>query len=148
MGGDRHLGILAALTALVATGCIGESSLEFGTPVNLHVWSTPTTVEIDAPGWMTMVSSVYLCFEPPPRLPADAAQRENWDPGDACQDFGSHESRDGFKGSIPLTMLDADRRPAFEAAADWYVLLVALNGASATSATSSRFHAPPTPGPS
>ena len=142
MGGEgRRLGALT-LTALVAAGCIGESSLEFGTPVNLHVWTTPTTVEVDAPGWITKVSSVYVCNEPPPRLPSDAAQREDWSPGDACQDVGTYESPDGLRASIPLTTLDPGRRPAFDAAPDWYLLLVALDGGRATSTISSRFHAP------
>jgi hypothetical protein len=39
-------------------------------------------------------------------------------------------------------MLDPARRPKFEAAKDWYLLLVALEGDRATSAISSRFHAP------
>lgn len=142
MGGERRVLGALALTAFVAGGCIGESSLEFGTPVNLHVWTTPTTVEVDAPGWLTTVSSVYLCFERPPRLPSDAAQRENWSPGDGCQDLGTYESPDGFKASIPLTMLDPARRSDFAAARDWYLLLVALDGARATSTISSRFHAP------
>ena len=141
MGGDRRvLGL--ALTAVIAGGCIGDSSLDFGTPVNLHVWTTSTAVEVDAPGWLTAVSSMYLCFEPPPRLPSDAAQRMGWDPGGSCQDFGTYESPDGFKASIPLAMLDPSRRESFEAAGDWYLLLVALDGGRATSAISTRFHAP------
>ena len=141
MGGDRRL-VGLALLAVVAGGCIGESSLEFGTPVNLHVWTTPSTVEVDAPGWLTPVSSIYLCHEAPPRLPSDSGARVNWTPGDACQDFGTYESRDGFRASIDVGLLDPARRPAFEAAADWYLLLVAIDGDRATSAISSRFHAP------
>ena len=142
MGGERRVLGALALTAVVAGGCIGESTLEFGTPVNLHVWTTPTTVEVDAPGWLTTVSSIYLCSEPPPRLPSDSASRTNWSPGDACQDFGTYESPDGFRGSIDTVLLDPARRPSFEAATDWYVLLVAIDGDRATSAISSRFHAP------
>jgi hypothetical protein len=143
MGGDRRPLLTGlVMSAVVAGGCIGEGSLDLGTPVNLHVWTTPTTVEVDAPGWLTTVSSVYLCFEPPPRLPSDAAQRENWSPGASCQDFGTYESPEGFKGSIPLSMLDPARRSSFQAARDWYLLLVALDGGRATSAISSRFHAP------
>jgi hypothetical protein len=140
---ERRRALIAALgVAFLAGGCIGESSLDFGTPVNLHVWTTPTTVEVDAPGWLTAVSSIYLCFERPPRLPSEAAQREDWTPGQACQDVGTYESPDGLKASIPLTMLDPERRAGFDAAGDWYVLLVALDGGRATSAISSRFHAP------
>jgi hypothetical protein len=142
MGVDRrHVGALA-LISIVAGGCIGDSSLDFGTPVNLHVWTTPTTVEVDAPGWLTTVSSIYLCYEPPPRLPSDSASRTNWTPGVACQDFGTYESPDGLRGSIDIELLDPARRPAFETAADWYVLLVAIDRDRATSAISSRFHAP------
>jgi hypothetical protein len=142
MGGDRRL-VALALTAVVAGGCIGESSLEFGTPVNLHVWTTPTTVEVDAPGWLTTVSSIYLCSEAPPRLPSDSASRVDWTPGDACQDFGTYEGPDGFRASVDVGLLDPARRPVFEAAADWYLLLVARDGGRATSTISTRFHAPP-----
>src|SRR4029453_1692297 len=102
MGGDRRklVGLIAA--TLVVGGCIGDSSLDFGTPINLHVWSTPTTVEVDAPGWLTAVSSVYLCYEKPPRLPSDTASRDGWTPGGACQDVGTFESRGGLKASIPV----------------------------------------------
>lgn len=142
MGGDRCLIGGLVLTVTVAGGCIGEGSLDIGTPVNLHVWTTPTTVEVDAPGWLTTVSSVYLCFEPPPRLPSDDAQRVGWTPGASCQEFGTYASPDGFTGSLPLSMLDPARRARFDAVADWYLLLVAVDGDRATSAISSRFHAP------
>ena len=141
MGADRRI-LGLALTAVLAGGCVGQSSLDFGTPVNLHVWTTPATVEIDAPGWLTSASSVYLCSEAPPRLPEDATKREDWSPGDACQDFGTYESPDGFKASIDLQQLDTARNPGFETAGDWYVVLVALDGDRATSSISTRFHAP------
>lgn len=131
------------MTAVIAGGCIGESSLEFGTRVNLHVWTTETTVEVDAPGWLTTVSSVYLCFDRPPRLPSDSSQRVGWTPGASCQDYGSHASAEGFTESVPLSMLDPVRRERFEAASDRYLLLVAIDGDRATSAFSSRSHAPP-----
>jgi hypothetical protein len=140
----RDVRRLASLLAVIlaAGGCVGESSLDFGTPVNMHVWTTPTSVEVDAPGWLTDVSSAYLCFEQPPRLPADNASREGWTPGEACQDVGTFQTSDGLKTSIPLERLDPGRRAAFDAAADWYLLLVALDGNRASSAISSRFHAP------
>jgi hypothetical protein len=148
MGGDRRklVGLIAA--TLAVGGCIGDSSLDFGTPINLHVWSTPSTVEVDAPGWLTSRSAVYLCFEKPPRLPSDTASREGWTPGDACQDVGTYESHGGLKASIPVETLDPARRPAFEAADDWYLLLVARDGDRASSVISSRFHAPPDAAPS
>jgi hypothetical protein len=137
----RRLVGLVGVTLAVG-GCVGASSLDFGTPVNMHVWTTPTTVEVDAPGWLTAVSSVYLCSEQPPRLPADNASRTGWTPGGACEDVGTFQTRDGLKTSIPLESLDPASRPAFEAAPDWYLLLVARNGELASDAVSSRFHAP------
>jgi hypothetical protein len=148
MGGERRIIGTALAMTLVAGGCIGGSSLDFGTPVNIHVWSTPTTVEIDAPGWLTDVSVVYLCHAQPPRLPEEAALRVGWVPGDACQDVGTFETADGLKRSIPVDAIDPARRPAFDAASDWYLLLVARDGDRATSTISSRFHAPPGAGSS
>ena len=145
MGGERRVLGALAMTVFAVGGCLGDSTLEFGTPVNLHIWTTATTVEVDAPGWLGEATSIYLCFEPPPRLPSDAAQRLDWTPGDACQAFGTFDSSDGFKSSIPLSSLDPSRRSSFEGAPDWYVLLVALDGGRASSAMSSRFHAPRLP---
>ena len=136
----RLAGLLGMV--LAASGCVGSSSLDFGTPVNLHVWSTPTTVEVDAPGWLTAVSSVYLCSEQPPRLPDDNAARTGWTPGAACQDVGTFQAPGGLKTTIPLDSLDPIRRPSFDAAPDWYLVLVARDGERASSAISSRFHAP------
>jgi hypothetical protein len=145
MGDERRVLSALALTVVVAGGCLGESTLDLGTPVNLHVWTSETTVEVDAPGWLTAASSIYLCFAAPPRLPSDAVQRQEWDPGETCQDFGTIDSQEGLRASIPISMLDPDRRSAFEAAPDWYVLLVARDGGRATSAMTSRFHAPRLP---
>lgn len=143
MGGDRRLVIGLALTAVIAGGCIGESSLEFGTPVNLRVWTTETTVEVDAPGWTADTSRVYVCAAEPPRPPEGAADREGWAPGGSCQDFGTYPSADGLRATLPLGAFDADQQPAFDAASDWYLLLLGLDGARVSSSIRTRFHAPP-----
>ena len=142
----RLLGLVAVIVAV--GGCVGSSSLDFGTPVNLHVWSTPTTVEVDAPGWLTAVSSVYLCPEQPPRLPDDNAARTGWTPGAACEDVGTFKTPEGLKTTIAVDSLDPSRRPSFDAAPDWYLVLVARDGERASSAISSRFHAPGAAAPS
>ena len=79
MGPDRRLIAGLVVATVVAGGCVGGSSLDFGTPVNLHVSTTPTTVELDAPGWFADISAVYLCPDEPARLPDDAAKRVKLD---------------------------------------------------------------------
>jgi hypothetical protein len=143
MGADRRGLVSLFATALIAGGCVGGSSLDFGTPVNLHISTTPTSVELDAPGWFANVAAVYLCPSEPARLPDSPADRVDWTPGAACEFMGSYPSRDGLTLSLPLSGLKPERRPAFDAAADWYLVLMNLDGNRVGSAISSRFHAPP-----
>lgn len=143
MGDERRVLGALALTVVVAGGCFGSSSLDTGTPVILHVWTTPTSVEVDAPGWITDASRIYLCAAEPPRPPDDAIGRKGWVPGGPCQDFGTYPGPDGLRVSLPLGGLDADQQPVFDAAADWYLLILELDGDRVASSIRSRFHAPP-----
>lgn len=149
MQADRRLGRAPAVVAVIAsvvavTGCVVEAgSLDGpGGPVNMHVWTTPTTVEVDAPGWLADTSAVYLCASAPPVLPEDAADRVGWTPGGDCHDLGRHASRNGLRISLPLTALRGAPWPAFESAEDWYLLLLELDGDRVSTAVRSRFHAP------
>ena len=143
--GERRLlvGLVTVLgAALVAGGCINAPSLDFGTPVNLHVSTTPTSVELDAPGWLADISAVYLCPSQPAHLPDNAAERVDWTPGPDCEFMGSYPSRDGLKLSMPVSGIHSERRPKFDAAVDWYVVLLDLDGNRVGSAINSQFHAP------
>jgi hypothetical protein len=140
--GERRLLVGLIATALIAGGCANAPSLDFGTPVNLHVTTTPTSVELDAPGWLADISAVYLCPSEPARLPDNAAERVNWTPGPDCEFMGSYPGRDGLKLSMPLSGLQPERRPKFDAAADWYVVLLDLDGDRVSAAINSQFHAP------
>ena len=142
MLGDRRRLVGLALTTVVVGGCLGGSSLDMGTPVNLHVWTTPTAVEVDAPGWISDASRVFLCAAEPPRPPEAATDREGWTPGGICQDFGIYPGPDGLRVSLPLGAFDADQIPVFEAASDWYLLLLDLDGQRVVSSIRTRFHAP------
>lgn len=143
MGGDRRLLVALLLTPLVVGGCLGGSSLDIGTPVNLHVWTTPTAVEVDAPGWTADTSRVFVCAAEPPRPPEGAADREGWVPGGSCQDFGTYPTAGGLRATLPLGAFDASRIPVFEAASDWYLLILDLDGTRIGSSVRTRFHAPP-----
>jgi hypothetical protein len=145
MRADRLQRPLAGLVLLplLLGGCVlGPGTLDGATPVNMHVWTTPTTVEIDAPGWTVDVSAVYLCATAPPRLPDASTDRIAWTPGGDCHDFGTHPSRDGLTVSLPLADLAGTAWPAFEASDEWYVLLLDLDGDLVSSAVRSQFHAP------
>jgi hypothetical protein len=56
--------------------------------------------------------------------------------------MGSYPGRDGLKLSMPLSGIQAERRPKFDAAADWYVVLLDLDGDRVSAAINSQFHAP------
>jgi hypothetical protein len=145
MAADRRRTLAFGLTGALLVGGCGPASLDIGTPVNLHVWTTPTTVELDAPGWFADVSAVYLCPEEPPRLPDAAADRVGWTPGVGCEFMGSYPSRQGLTLSMPLDDIDVARRPAFDAARDWYIVLLDLDGDRVGAAIRSQFHAPTQP---
>jgi hypothetical protein len=143
-----RLALGVGLASLV-TGCAGgTSTLDGALPVALRVSTTPTTVEVDAPGWLADVSEVYVCADAPPPLPDANADRKGWTPGGACHDFGRHSSRDGLMVSLPVAELSGPQWPAFEAATDWYLLVLDLDGDVVASAVRSRFHAPSVTAPS
>lgn len=132
------------IASVVVAGCVAPGTLDRAAPVNLHVWTTPNSVEVDAPGWLADISTVYLCPADPPRIPDAAADRVGWTPGGDCQGFGTHPSSDGLTVSLPISGIDDEKRPAFEAAADWYLLLLDFDGNRVSDAVRSRFHAPET----
>ena len=135
--------------AALAAGCAGGThTLDGALPVVMRVSTTPTSVEVDAPGWLADVSAVYLCADPPPPLADANADRKGWTPGGDCHDFGRHPSRDGLTVSLPVADLSGPERPAFAAAAGWYLLVLDLDGELVTAAARSRFHAPPLAAPS
>ena len=137
----RILGSIV-LAAFLVAGCAQLPPLDMGTPVQLRVWTTPTTVEVDAPTWVTDASRIYLCATEPPRVP-DGATDGGWAPGGACQDVGTYPGPDGLRVSLPIGALDADQRPAFDDASDWYLLILELDGRRITNSVRTAFHAPP-----
>ena len=142
---ERRLVAAALLIVSVAVlgGCVVvPGSLDGPIAVRLHIRTTPTTVEVDAPGWFADTSAVYLCATAPPVLPEAAADRVGWTPGGDCHDYGRHSSRDGLTISLPLSAIDRETWPAFESAEDWYLLLLDLDGDRVSSAVRSRIHAP------
>lgn len=145
MKAERRLVFAATLIGAVAAlgGCMAvPGSFDGPIAVSMHIRTTPTTVELDAPGWFADTSAVYLCAAAPPVLPEAAADRVGWTPGGECHDFGRHSSRDGLTISLPLSAMQGETWPAFEAAEDWYLLLLDLDGERVSSAVRSRFPAP------
>jgi hypothetical protein len=53
---------------------------------------------------------------------------------------------DGLKVSLTLDALTDAERPAFDAATDWHLLIVKVDGLRATAAIRSSFSAPARPG--
>ena len=129
--------------AVVVAGCAaGTSTLDGALPVPLRISTTSTTVDLDSPTWSAPVSAIYLCPAAPPPLPDSTADRQGWAPGGECHDFGRHPSREGLTVSLPVADLAGPDDASFAAAADWYVMVLALDGELVTSAMRSRFHAP------
>jgi hypothetical protein len=141
--------VAVAAVIMVVTGCSeGLGRMDDALPVALRITTTPTTVEIDAPGWLADVSEIYVCAKPPPTLPDSTTDRRGWRPGGDCHDFGRHPSGDGLAVSLQVADMAGPKWSTFEAASDWYVLVLDLDGDLVTSAVRSQFHAPPLVAPS
>ena len=144
MRADRPVGPLATIAlAVVLTGCLAvPGAIDGPIVVDMHISTTSTSVDVDAPGWFADVSAIYLCPSLPPPLPDAAANRIGWAPGGDCHDYGTRPSRDGLTVSLPLADLDAPQRVAFDASPEWYLLLLDLDGDRVSSAVRSAFGAP------
>lgn len=135
--------IALVLVALVGAGCaLSNGGLDGPIGVNMHVSTTPTSVEVDAPGWFADMTRVYLCPVDPPFLPEPGPARVGWTPGPSCHDYGSRPSGDGLTASLPLADLSDADRAMFTTADDWYLLLLELDGDRVSTAVRSRFAAP------
>ena len=136
-------GLAPFLLAAVVGGCVLQGpALDGPIAVNLHITTTPSSVEVDAPGWFAEETAVYLCSAEPPVLPEPGPDRVGWRPGDACHAYGTVPSRDGLRIGLPIDSLAGEPWPAFAAAEDWYVYLLEVDGDRVVSAVRSRFGAP------
>lgn len=137
-------GLVSSFASIAIAGCVLQgAALDGPIAVNLHVRTTPSTVEVDAPGWFADRTRVYLCHAEPPLLPEPGPARIDWRPDDRCQDFGIVSSEDGLQVSLPLEALAGDPWADFAAAQDWYLFLVEVDATDrVVSAIRSRFSAP------
>lgn len=136
---------LAGFWLLVAVvgGCrLPSSALDGPLAVPLRIEATADAVQVDAPSWFAPETAIYLCSTEPPQLPEPGPDRDGWTPGAACHDYGKVAAPDGLKATLAVDALTDVERPAFEAAADWYLLIVKVEGARATAAIRSSFSAP------
>ena len=139
----RAIAFIAVAPVLLAGCAAGTHTLDGAVPIPLRVSTTATTVDIDAPGWYAAESTIYLCPSPPPPLPDATADRRGWTPGGGCHDYGRRSSGNGLTASLPIADLEGGGWPAFQAAPDWYVLVLQVDGDLVVAATRSQFHAPP-----
>lgn len=138
-----RVALAGAALAVASNACVLDpAALDGPIAVNLHITPTPTTIDIDAPGWFAPVSGVHLCATAPPFLPDPGPARIAWTPGAGCHDFGRFASEDGLVATLPLDDLSGEERATFAAAPDWYVLLLELDGDRVDSAVRSRFTPP------
>ena len=120
--------VLSIVAALGLAGCSLEGPILDGPiAVNLHVHSTDTTIEVDAPGWFAERSRVYVCHADPPLLPDPGPERIGWEPGDACHAYGVIEGDGGLVASLPIEDLLGEQRADFAAAEAWYLLMLEVD---------------------
>jgi hypothetical protein len=140
----RTLLVLAGgLVALVLAGCrIPENALDGPLAIPLRIAATERSIELDAPTWYAAETSIYLCPSDPPSLPEPGPGRSLWTPGGGCHDYGRVSAPNGLKATLDVGDLTEDERPTFEAADEWHVLLVKVEGDRATAAIKSAFASP------
>jgi hypothetical protein len=142
-GVDRRLAAAVLLLSVAVAGCtLSPGAVDGPIAVPLRVTTTPSTIEVDAPGWFADVSAIYLCPTEPPPLPEAAADRVGWSPDATCHDFGRFPSADGLAVELPLADLSGPSGTALAASEQWYLLLLDLDGDRVSSAIRSAF-APP-----
>jgi hypothetical protein len=135
-----------ALAAILVTGCrLPSGALDGPLAVPLRIVATPDAIDVDAPAWFAPESIVYLCSTEPPDLPEPGPDREGWTPGPLCHDYGRVAAPDGLTASLPVAALTDAERPAFEAAPDWHLLIVKVDGTRAVASIRSTFPAPDRP---
>ena len=147
--GGRQAWRLAGFSLLIGLvgGCrLPSDALDGPLAVPLRITATAAAVEVDAPGWFAADTAVYLCPTEPPALPEPGPDREGWSPGSVCHDYGRFAAPDGLSATLPLDALSEADRPAFDAANNWYLLIVKVEGARAMAAIHSSFSAPSRPG--
>jgi len=103
---------------------------------------TGDAIEVDAPTWYAAQTAMYLCTSEPPPLPEPGPDRVGWTPMGPCHDFGQVAAEDGLHVTQSLDVLTEADRQALEAADDWYLLIVKLEGDRATAAAHSSFASP------
>lgn len=141
-----RLALIVIAAALVAGCRLPSSALDGPLAVPLRIEVTADTVQVDAPGWFAPENVVYLCATEPPELPEPGPDRDGWTPGASCHDYGKVSAPDGLEVSLRIDALTDAERPAFEAAPDWHLLIVKVDGTRATAAIRSSFSAPPRSG--
>ena len=135
--------VVLGVAVTTVTACtLPDVALDGPIAVNLHIRTTATSVEVDAPGWFAASTGIHLCPVAPPVLPAPGPARDGWTPGPPCHDYGTRFSVDGLIVSLPLADLAGETSAAFAAADDWYLLLLDLDGDRVTAAVRSSFTAP------
>ncbi len=136
------------MLASVAAAAVGACTYVPGTldgpiAVDLHVWTTATAVEVNAPGWFADTTELYLCPVEPPPLPDPGPALVGWQPGPPCHDYGEWASPDGLVASLPYDTMTVDERDDFAAAESWYLLLLDVSAdGRVSSAVRSRFAVP------
>jgi hypothetical protein len=127
----------------MVAGCrLPSNALDGPLAVPLRIEATADAIQVDAPGWFAAETVVYLCPTDAPELPEPGPDREGWTPGASCHDYGKVAAPDGLTVTLPVDALTAAERPAFEAATNWQLLIVKVDGARAMAAIRSSFTAP------
>jgi len=133
---------MVLLVALVGGCRLPENALDGPLAVPLRITATPDSIEVDAPAWYAPQTVVYLCSAEPPSLPEPGPNRVGWTPGASCHDYGRFAAPDGLSVSLPLAALSEAEQPAFDAAVDWYLLLVKVEGERIVAAIRTRLSPP------
>jgi hypothetical protein len=123
--------LVVGALGLVAAGCAQfEAADQVTTPV--HVDRERDAVVVDAPAWFAPETLVVLCPEAPQTVGDPFAPgSDTIQLAESCHNYGRFASAAGLDARLELRLLDTTRRPTFDRAPDWWVVLVAVHGTSA-----------------
>lgn len=115
------------LLVLSLVGCQAQldAAAEPG-DTQLIVGRDSTGLSLESPEWRPPETIVYLCPTAPTKTFATLADAGTISLSADCRSYGKLDTAQGLHTTLGFGALDASRRQRFEAAPQWYVVLVGV----------------------
>ncbi len=133
--GGRRRRLVVGVVALagVLGACAQWDAVDDLPPFQLTLERRAETLSLDAPTWVSEQTLLVLCPTEPVTESRPLSPNENVQLDRQCVVYGRYPSPEGLEASLGLGQIDADRRPTFDAAVNWWLVMIGLTGERATS---------------